>query len=161
MNSKQKRTRTLTKNIFKPIAIVVLIITLIACDSSDESVSAQSIGFEGKWESYCDSTSALDNSKRSLEVNGANMKERVIYYSELSCTGGEETKIYSSTFNLKASVTTPSGLTAYPMDKVDSKGFTSKQLIVIQGSTLYVEWLGIENYPDDISSLAHVYRRTK
>jgi len=169
----KKEARALIEIFFGAILITTL---LAACDSSSDSanppeadvtpdtgssgeeVSAQEIGLEGKWETYCEY-----KGKYTREIKGSDMEYENYDYSDNICTqggaaflGGDPTP--QPIIAIGPSRTTPSGLTAYPI-KYKYYDDIQKDLIVIQGDTLY--WArGYKNdHPPDIDMLSGVFHR--
>lgn len=170
----KKEARVLIELFFGAILITTL---LAACDSSSDStspqetevapdtgnfgeeVSAQEIGLEGKWETYCER-----NEKHTREIKGSDMKFKIFRYSDNICTQGaapSNSRDASSQpiVSIGASRTTPSGLTAYPI-KYEYNDI-ERDLIVIQGDTLY--WSGgyKDDFPPDINIISYVFHRVE
>jgi len=98
----------------------------------------QNIGLDGRWETYCER-----KHKYIFEIKGSEVKK--IHFADFedgTCTQPRNPETvergFTYTFTLKPPITTPSGLTAYPIDLViDDVQFTDKDLIVMHENTLF------------------------
>jgi hypothetical protein len=106
--------------------------------------------------------------KYTREIKGSDMEFEIFRYSDNICTQGGTPLISRGAspqpiVSIGASRTTPSGLTAYQV-KYDYSGNglnngIQKDLIVIQGDTLYWARERKDNHPPDIDMHSDVFHR--
>ncbi len=158
-------------NHFGVLAVLSFSLTLTACDkgSYDDLPTStgnypltgvppesgelldQDIGLEGRWETYCEG-----RRKTIFDIKGSEVKKIKLHrYDDVICTQPSGTEQgFTYTFILKPPITTPSGLTAYPIELfVDPAYHHDKDLIVLHENTLFwQEQLSEDpNYPVDIN----------
>jgi hypothetical protein len=111
----------------------------------------QNIGLDGRWETYCER-----KHKYIFEIKGSEVKK--IHFADFedgTCTQPRNPETvergFTYTFTLKPPITTPSGLTAYPIDLVEGK-VSFKDLIVLHENKLYWQEQNdlSQDYPVDI-----------
>jgi len=163
----------LSSLILKPIIVLNLCIFLVACDKGgfdlptntgkypvtggnppDGELIDPNIGLDGRWETYCEV-----RVKYIYEIKGTTLKEEMKRFSGYDCTpeGEDSSYVIEDTFTLKAPLTTPSGLTAYPVVHYMSIPRPKKDLIVLHGDTLYWQ----KNAPTDDSHPADINLSTR
>jgi hypothetical protein len=96
----------------------------------------QNIGLDGRWETYCEG-----KSKYIFIIKGSTIKKIGTGFKDDICTqprdpANVETG-FTSTYTLKPPITTPSGLTAYPIELRITSRVSSRDLFVLHENKLY------------------------
>jgi len=157
--------------ILRAFTLSLLALLLIACSSSnDNSADTDAIAemhnkLKGQWTSDCIASGAggLQPYKAFHHAKDKNptFSYGLIKYPDDSCTRGGTASNPAYEYQLQAAITTPSGLTAHPMDIPDAK---IKALLVLQDDQLYFTHTlqgQDSNYPSDIAPLDMEHPYTK
>jgi hypothetical protein len=175
MTLRKKNIPIETKKMLKLVVIVTLgIFFITGCDSGGSSdgngegveITAKSIGLEGTWESDCRKLDIGIPQYRRLDLKayGSEMGFGFTDYSNESCTLKHNSSLPKYSFTLHEPITTPEGLTAYPLEASNkSTQKISKYLIVVQGDKLFWTFAAHNSneYPSGLSGSTREFLRVK